>query len=281
MKLQNVAITGFRAGRHPDFAARNLKDERPLKLNHAIHMPAQPKTIRGIKLPMKCSDCHSAAPTKSGGDLEPVSFDRHCASCHKRELEFVLPELHVDAPPAPHNRDPRAIRGFIRETYARLLAADPTLASRPLGRGLVPEPNAATWLAKASQRSEEYLFEKKCTYCHEYARVEDGLPVVKPVAPVAGHYVAGKPEGEPWLARGEFNHRAHRAVSCSSCHSTARASTKTSDVLLPGMKSCTACHGSSGTSLDRCSQCHLYHNKLKETDRDRRSIEELLGGVRP
>jgi hypothetical protein len=42
------------------------------------------------------------------------------------------------------------------------------------------------------------------------------------------------------------------------------------------MESCLPCHGSSGTSLDNCAQCHLYHDKTKEMDRDRRSIEELL-----
>ncbi len=38
-----------------------------------------------------------------------------------------------------------------------------------------------------------------------------------------------------------------------------------------------ACHGNSGTSLDYCSQCHSYHDKSVENDKDRRPLEDLVG----
>src|SRR5436190_4590226 len=82
LDIKSVKITAFREGRHPGFPRLGLIDTRPLRLNHAAHMPSQPKAVRGMKLPMKCTDCHSAA---AGGDLEPVTFQKHCASCHKRE----------------------------------------------------------------------------------------------------------------------------------------------------------------------------------------------------
>jgi hypothetical protein len=40
------------------------------------------------------------------------------------------------------------------------------------------------------------------------------------------------------------------------------------------------CHGGTGTTQDNCAQCHLYHDKKQELDRDRRPIEELLGRLR-
>jgi hypothetical protein len=93
---------------------------------------------------------------------------------------------------------------------------------------------------------------------------------------VAGRYSADNPNGEPWLARGEFSHRAHRAVQCESCHTAARASTKTEDVLIPVMKDCVPCHGGAQTQLERCSRCHLYHNRTLEQEH-RRPVEKLVG----
>jgi len=77
-------VTGFREGRHPEFSAAGQPDTRPLRLNHAAHMPAQPKTIRSMKLPMKCGDCHTTDLTSATGEFEPVTFERHCRSCHQR-----------------------------------------------------------------------------------------------------------------------------------------------------------------------------------------------------
>ncbi|HEY2012200.1 MAG TPA: hypothetical protein VGH38_01810, partial [Bryobacteraceae bacterium] len=54
VKLKGTEITAFRKGSHPEFSTASMKDTRPLQLNHAIHMPAQAKNVRGIKLPMKC-----------------------------------------------------------------------------------------------------------------------------------------------------------------------------------------------------------------------------------
>ena len=281
VRLKDVSITAFRSGKHPDFPDPGRTDSRPLRLNHAIHMPSKEKTIRGIKLPMKCGDCHATSLTSPKGDLEPVTFERNCRSCHKRELEFLLPELSVNAPPAPHTKDPLTIRKFILDTYQELAATNPSLTSIPLDRDFTPEPNVQAWVAKAARKSEQYLFENKCKYCHEYEGTNGEFPVIRKVNQIRGRYVEGRPEGEPWLMRGEFSHRAHRAVECVSCHTAARNSTKTSDVLIPAMKGCTPCHGASGTNIDRCYQCHLYHNKTNERDRDRRPVEQLIGRVLP
>jgi len=278
-RLESIRITGFARNRHPEFPAGKKTDRRPLHLNHAAHMPAQPKTLRGMKLPMKCSDCHGTDPASPRGDLLPVSFEQHCRACHKRELEFDVNQiLGSEAAPAPHTRDPQTIRNFITQTYQQALASNPPLAQRPLGREIEPPPNPAAWLAAVVQQSEAYLFERKCQYCHQLEPRRGEFPVVKRVNPIRGEHVEGKPEGRPWLARAQFSHRAHRAVDCSSCHRAARASTKTEEVLIPKLENCLPCHGRTGTSLDHCAQCHLYHDKSKEADKDRRPVEQLIGG---
>ncbi|HEY2011945.1 MAG TPA: hypothetical protein VGH38_00530, partial [Bryobacteraceae bacterium] len=143
------------------------------------------------------------------------------------------------------------------------------IVSRPLGNDFAAQPNAAQWLERVTKASLDYVFERKCTYCHQ----TESYATVKKVDPIAGRF----PSAGPWLERGEFSHRAHRAVVCESCHTTARASAKTEDVLIPAMKTCLPCHGESRAGLDRCSECHQYHNRSLERERERRSTEELIG----
>jgi hypothetical protein len=256
VKLRSTRITDFRPDRHPEFSV--TPDNRPLRLNHAIHMPGQARILRGMKLPMQCVDCHVPDRSMADGRFLPVTFEQNCKSCHARELEFDV--YHLGVPPAPHAKDTKVIHEWIVAQY-RPLAQSP-LARRPLGNDLVPQPGAASWLDRVVKDSESYLFERKCAYCH--------VGGVSP-APQVGRIAA-----RPALPRGEFNHRAHRAVTCESCHTQARTSTQTSDVLIPKMQTCTPCHGESGTRLDRCTTCHQFHNRSLEKDHAR-PVGELLG----
>jgi hypothetical protein len=246
-----------------------------LLFKHASHMPGQPKVVRGIELPAQCRDCHVTDLGSEKGDLLPVTFDRNCSKCHKRELDFdVYQVLGPDVPPAPHNKDPKLIHEIISSAYAKALAADRSLASRTLGREDTALPPAA-WLARITGDSEQFVF-RKCSVCHVVESMAGAYPVVAKVNQIRGRFVAGKREGEAWLVRGEFSHRAHRAVTCESCHTAARTSTRAQDVLIPKMSACLPCHASAAP-LDRCAECHLYHNTAKEGDKDRRPIDELIG----
>jgi len=256
VKLRNTAITAFRAGRHPEFSV--AEDNRPLRLNHAIHMPAETRVLRGIKLPMRCTDCHVPDKSVPDGRFLPVTFEQNCKNCHARELEFDV--YRAGVPPAPHAKDTKVIHEWIVAQYRAL--ARTALARRPLGNDLSPQPNASAWLDRVVKDSEAYLFERKCVYCHVGGVGQ---------TPQVGRVAAG-----PSLPRSEFNHRAHRAVTCESCHTQARTSTQTSDVLIPKMQTCTPCHGDSGTRLDRCTTCHQYHNRSLEKDHAR-PVGELVG----
>lgn len=277
VKTKALEITRFAPKRHPEFSAVSHKDERPLRLNHAAHMPSAPKSIRGIKLPMKCVDCHSFDVS---GAAVPVTFDKHCVSCHKGELGFDVYQVLGGDGIAPHSKNPEGIGNFIREAYTKALDANPALTQRALGRNLDAGAPRGIWLETAIRDSTNYVFEKKCRYCHE-VKMENGLPVVDKVGRVAGRFAAGKEQGPRWLEHAEFRHHAHRMVACASCHSKAAQSQKTSDVLVPVMETCLPCHGSSGTRMDNCSQCHYYHDKTLEKERDRKTIEELIGLLRP
>lgn len=275
VKIKGVEISSFRQGSHPEFSTVSLKDARPLRLNHAIHMPVQPKMLRGIRLPMKCVDCHVTDRKSPTGALLPVTFEQNCKTCHARELEFDVDHVLGDAAmPAPHTKDANTIRQFIWNQYRDTLAASPALLQKPLGNDLVLQPNSTEWLDRVTKDSLGYLFERKCVYCHQM----ESYAVVKKVEPIAGRY----PESTPWLERTEFAHRSHRAVECESCHVSARTSRSTEDVLIPKMATCLPCHGESRAGLDRCSECHLYHNRSLEKNGNRRPTEDLRGaGFQP
>ena len=274
VKIKGTEIKAFRQGSHPEFAAALIKDTRPLRLNHNAHMPAQPKTIRGMKLPMKCEDCHVTDHNSPTGALLGVTFDKHCKSCHSRELQFdVFGVLGPDAPPSPHTKDAAAIREIVWKAYDDLRTRDPGVVARPLPNELTGQPSAAVWMERVTKASLDYLFDRKCTYCHQ----TESYAVVKKVTPILGRF----PDAGPWFQRGEFSHRAHRPVACDSCHNQARASTRTEDVLIPSMKTCLPCHGESRANLDRCSECHQYHNRSLEKEHERRPTEQLISRFFP
>jgi hypothetical protein len=303
VKIKAVEVSAFRERKHPEFSTASLKDTRPFQLNHAKHMPAQPIMFRGFKLPMKCVDCHQTDLNSPIGDLKPTTFERDCKSCHSRELQFdIYGVLGETAPPSPHTRDQNIIRLFIANSYRAALDANPALAQKPLLNDFTAQPNATVWLTKVTEDSYQYLFGKKCPYCHQMesqyeVKKVDPTPKQSPTAPVQfppgiiGRYAPPQPSadnpqdqplGLPWFERSQFSHRSHREVECESCHTAARTSMKTEDVLIPVMKSCLPCHGESRAGLDRCSECHQYHNRSLEKERDRRPTEKIIGQlVRP
>ena len=288
LKGDGLNVSGFGTGLfgrklHPEFSTFGRTDSRPLKLNHKFHMDLraeQNPMYKTMKLPMACGHCHATDTESPTGDLLVVNFEQHCRACHKEALGFVLaPNLTTlipDANPAPHTGNVDEIRKIITDTYTAALAANPDLRNQRVGTGYV-EPSE--WLTRVIALSEENLFNgpKKCKQCHEYEEPPGRYPVVKKVVPILGQYAPGKAAGDPWLTHAKFSHRAHRAEPCATCHSEAVKSEKTADVLIPKkMAECTSCHGSSGTHLDRCSQCHLYHNKKEEKKKDRLPVDQLL-----
>jgi hypothetical protein len=279
VRIKSVAITSFSPKHHPEFSPASRPDERPLKLNHAKHMQLAAKDFPGMRLPMKCSDCHATDPNSAKGDLIPVTFEQNCRACHQKELEFDVYQLLPGSMPAPHAKSVKAIKAFVEQTYQNELNQNPAIVQKPLDRDLDPTPKAA-WLERVTRDAENYLFDParpRCMKCHEFQGDSDTF--VKKVGRIRGEYAEGNPDGLPWFQRGEFSHRAHRAVDCNSCHAAARASTRTADVLIPKLGNCTPCHGSSGSPIDNCAQCHQFHNKSKETDKDRRPVEQLISAV--
>ncbi len=278
---------GDRPGDHPNFLGLAKPDERPIKLNHALHMKQW--TVGRREFPgMECRDCHMPDPDSSTGEMLPVTFERNCRVCHADQLQFDNPApgdpalataesapLPLDreafsekaarwfsaipaspAPMVPHNKDAAKMKAIIQSAYE---ARD-----RNPARVNAEVRNALNFLSGNCQR------------CHVLV-ASGGLEVFR-VNVIRERYSFSRPAGERWLsAYTKFSHRVHRPVRCADCHVTALTSTETRQVLLPDMKVCMSCHNTASSAQGRCSECHTYHQKGKDRENGR-PLQQLTGG---
>jgi len=237
------SVTGFGAG-HPDFSltldGRRLPlaeaagaDPAALEFGHAEHL--RPLKTTDGQVQLGCRDCHEGTSGWAAreGRMAPVSYERHCASCHPLTFDPALP-----AEQAPHER-PAVVRAYVLAAYAgdarwrslsfaerrRLIATDPDRdRSFRLDEGE----------RRAANRAEGYLFQTACPECHLLERGPGPLPVVAPVE-----------TSRDRLPHAWFPHARHgssQGLACADCHAAAE-STRASDVLIPGIGVCRTCHG--------------------------------------
>jgi len=266
-------VTGFPAG-HPQFRATVVADagkqlfaraeigaapkpvDRPnLKFSHAAHLVEKGfLTPQGQKR-MVCADCHILEP--GGQGFMPITYKGQCQSCHDLKFDAELPWKEV-----PHGDDLR-VRAAVEDFYAHIAlqngvppAAPPTEPTRRVPGAPVatpppaPKPDALAWARAKANDALDLIYNDKrgCAYCH----VMDGG---------ADHRVAPVLMRPRFLPNARFNHARHAAVDCAECHDS-RRSEASADVLIPGLESCTGCHGSARASFktqSECVTCHAFH----------------------
>jgi hypothetical protein len=142
---------------------------------------------------------------------------------------------------------------------------------RPTGPAARAIATSSTdWALQRTAEAERLLWNKNCKFCHiSTEHSGEGLPQsVKAVIPAR------------WFPRAEFDHEAHRMLTCVACHSTIPNSSKTSDINLPGVALCRQCHKEAGASRQaaegRCFECHSYHDWRKE-----RRVNGIMGISHP
>jgi hypothetical protein len=246
--------------------APGLEERSGLKFPHELHLRAEGLAAPDGRRRLDCGDCHRE---QAGGALmQPVDFGSMCQDCHRLTFDITAPERQV-----PHARIAE-IFFMLDEFYARRAlegevadaAAPPTLRTRRRpGQQITTEERqlALTWARDKSRQVGESLFTgRACTVCHA---VSPGPDPAEPwrVAPVR---VAGE-----WFTKARFTHRRHRTMACVDCHD-ARASTTSSDLLLPGIANCRQCHAGDDGGRDRlksgCIACHGYHESPHLLQRD-------------
>jgi hypothetical protein len=291
-------ITSFE-GDHPEFAAVRSPNSDPstIKFNHAVHLKHNLRGPNGL-VKLDCQDCHrpAAANTKwkygigtaddpRSGDspvsisrvefekslppsrdykrayMSRIAYDKHCVACHTLQFDPRFRESAPhDTPDIVHAYLVKKFQDYIPNHTSELRIPAPVPERDLPQKPLPPEFVVLTqqqWVARRVAESEELLWRKTCAQCHALRFVQNSqLPVVAPtdITP-------------RWFKHAEFNHDSHKLLTCTECHTRAKMSQETSDVLLPGIQTCQKCHRGGSTSAEsRCFECHNYHDweKVKE-----------------
>ena len=292
------SINGFDRS-HPEFSplGKGKIDPGQIKLNHYLHL--QPNLVgpANQRVQMSCDDCHRAVndasvwpygapdqnatverasirPIGLGAYMAPVQFAKHCAACHSLQFDRRFGNEQV-----PHDR-PGVIHALLAKRFAEYVAAHPAAVHEvePPNRQLperehIPRVarDRAEWVQFRVEDAEWVLWAKTCKQCHVLNFGTGALPEI------------AKSNITPrWLFHAEFDHYAHRMMSCVACHTRTLESHDTADILLPGIAVCQQCHRKEGSSKEvaegRCFECHQYHDwsRAKRTN-GRFSIHELRG----
>jgi predicted CXXCH cytochrome family protein len=163
-------------------------------------------------------------------------------------------------------------------------------------------PNAVGWSPFAFEMNTVYGSSNgSCVYCHEVQTKPTPasalIPAAAPAAPAgpaatrpaAAAAPATRPAGTTieypvrtlatgipdaprvWFPNSQFDHHAHRGLSCVSCHADALKSQFTSDVLMPKMVDCVACHHNGDVSLAVRTEIGERQNRFLGTIKDSRA----------
>ena len=250
---------------------------QPWPYSLAVVQPVSPKPV---VLPaaetQQQNECECSAPkfteTFAGPYMAPIKYVNQCAACHTLQFDPLI------ADPAPHG-DAAKTRIFVEEKIKQLVKDRPELIHQPITTGYKEQMEATrnflrptrdyltlptqpttpqNWVQQRIELAERLLWKKDCKVCHEQTTGEpDTIPTsVKAVIPAR------------WLPNADFDHQAHRMMTCESCHSHISESKLTSDVNLPGIETCRRCHKEQGAmkhaAVGRCYECHSYHDWRKE-----------------
>lgn len=213
----------------------------------------------------------ATVPPSAGAYMQPISYDAHCKACHPLTVPGLTANKEITV---PHRLQPVEVRQFLwgalaeespaqkpspTQTPARPLPGNPPGDDAALRRKLHDQSETGMRLLNldALEAGQKLLFSGKttCNECHYYDNVGR-----------AGKDFRITPTQVPaiWFVHARFDHHAHRALDCLTCHVEATKSTKSTSVLLPGIETCKSCHapadgaGKGGARHD-CVECHRYH----------------------
>jgi hypothetical protein len=223
--------------------------------------------------------------------MAPAKFATACASCHLLTFDKRFEEG------VPHDK-PEVVHAFLLKKFASFLAAHPNELhemqdpARDLTGKLLPPRmrtvTAGQWIDEKVAVAEELLSHKTCAQCHQMTKQnlpDTSIARWSPTNPAtaAGLSAMSVPAGAKsagmigavapanvtlrWLPHSKFDHDAHTAFTCVSCHAKALTSTESSDILIPGIVTCQTCHAPGPNHAEsRCFECHTYHDWLQRKD---------------
>jgi hypothetical protein len=235
---------------------------------------------------LDCASCHvldagdfaktglpEARQHSDGAYFLPITYENHCQGCHALEALSVKGEAAKIT--VPHRLQAPALKKFLENTFlAEAARGDIGFLERKLvrplpGKKLQPlvedekvRTQVQTQLGNAAKLMLRETSRNSCMECHE---LQGSLPEDPWLAKIAPTNVP-----QVWFKGARFDHKAHRAFDCQSCHDRAATSEKNTDVLIATMDNCVQCHAPRGTDAAgkasggvdaHCTTCHVYHHR--------------------
>ena len=234
---------------------------------------------------LACANCHRPGPGPGGKSFAPVEMVRDCSSCHS--LAFapgpggaprLLPHGHADQVVATLMQYYGSGRGTGNAMAAAAsMGFFDSVGHLFSGGGQRPAPMAAAKIRA--------LFASRglCSECHAAIAPAEPSSLAYRIRPI--HLTA---RYLPW---GDFDHSlpAHKEdaagrPTCDNCHSVVD-STGSSQVMLPRIEQCAACHGKTKAQTAQaasgdCAECHSYHAPGMATPKTDRTLASSANGQR-
>ncbi len=227
-------------------------DANRFKFNHQCHVVGtcnkRPPTIENPVQEVEkltCDSCHKVVGDT--GIIDDRSYDKYCSRCHPLTFDNRFP-------PVPHHLNLQTVAGYIANAYSgnqNILKMSAEEVTRVFASGSANQINVGSEIVRSAQRTVQ----ARCKVCHDFQ--PNGEAVRPPT------------KSNRWF-KGErvFDHGKHLNESvktkCIDCHEGVVESKKTSDVNMPGIKTCVGCHKAASEykdkGIDTCQTCHPYHS---------------------
>ncbi|MFN4258369.1 MAG: hypothetical protein ACK4RK_03675 [Gemmataceae bacterium] len=292
-----------------DILDPNERERYQREQQQRLRLPDLPQRTEVVRL--DCGSCHQLdsgdfgiqpfpadLPARSDGHyMLPITYENQCRACHPLTVNVApsKPELARDIT-IPHGLQPAAVRDFLWGAVATQLTSakhpEPSETRAPRPRplpgkdGTEAEARLRAEIERQLAGSEKILYREPteqverqalqhrttCLLCHPVDQSAKGT-VPQTIQPPRIPQV--------WYQHAKFNHVAHRAMDCRSCHYKQEsntetripvaASTNSRDVLIPNLDNCVQCHAPAhqvngvprgGARFD-CTACHDYHHRDK------------------
>jgi Cytochrome c7 and related cytochrome c len=192
----------------------------------------------------------------------PIQMEAQCSRCHS--LRFDEADMTSTVPHGDIDGVYRTLIAHFSQQYlegaAPVYTRNRASARRPGGQpGIMSrdeQVRARDWAEQMSLAAARDLFEKRvCVDCHEVSKVQGQAGIqqwkVEPVRLT-----------KSWMPQANFDHDSHKTSRCVDCHFNTELSKRSSDVLMPTLKECRACHsGPDDTEKlpSDCLMCHKFH----------------------
>jgi len=243
--------------------AGNLGEQSNLKFSHQQHL-RHDMYYPGTTKSLECASCH--IPEFGGETFRPIKMQGTCDTCHKLAFDANRPDRGL-----PHG-DVELVRAALKEFY-QSIALEGTYSEKPpvthgAGRRSIGSddskaqpiaavsgsPTTLKWAKAKALAAEELVFGGQvCGTCHTVSKSGTADAPEWHVLPVKLN--------TNFLPKANFDHSRHETLGCKSCH-LAEESSKSTDLLLPGIETCRTCHAGEGASdkvPSTCTDCHDYH----------------------